>query len=149
MEPGQTQGACLHTPATREFPHGRLRHRADYDVEQIKKMQREARIKSSWLSEKVGYPDKDTRFVSSVFLINYDSLWFGAVADYSSRPHSKANRAGTRGFRAPEVLLKCNEQTGGKMLVFFCDSLMVICFYNSTSDRCMVSGDDTFILPRW
>lgn len=29
------------------------------------------------------------------------------------RPHSKANRAGTRGFRAPEVLLKCNEQTGG------------------------------------
>lgn len=29
------------------------------------------------------------------------------------RPVSKANRAGTRGFRAPEVLLKCNEQTGG------------------------------------
>ena len=29
------------------------------------------------------------------------------------RPHSKANRAGTRGFRAPEVLLKCGDQTGG------------------------------------
>lgn len=29
------------------------------------------------------------------------------------RPLSKANRAGTRGFRAPEVLLKCSEQSGG------------------------------------
>jgi len=81
MEPGQTQGACLHTPATREFPHGRLRHRADYDVEQIKKMQREARIKSSWLSEKVGYPDKDTRFVSFVFkFFKFSLVWRGVVA---------------------------------------------------------------------
>lgn len=31
------------------------------------------------------------------------------------RPHSKANRAGTRGFRAPEVLLKCNSQSGGSL----------------------------------
>jgi hypothetical protein len=28
---------------------------------------------------------------------------------------SKANRAGTRGFRAPEVLLKCGSQTGGAL----------------------------------
>jgi hypothetical protein len=28
---------------------------------------------------------------------------------------SKANRAGTRGFRAPEVLLKCGAQTGGAL----------------------------------
>lgn len=28
-----------------------------------------------------------------------------------SRPSRRANRAGTRGFRAPEVLLKCTEQT--------------------------------------
>ena len=32
------------------------------------------------------------------------------------RPHSKANRAGTRGFRAPEVLLKCGDQCGGKVI---------------------------------
>lgn len=30
------------------------------------------------------------------------------------RPAMKANRAGTRGFRAPEVLLKCPDQTVGK-----------------------------------
>ena len=41
------------------------------------------------------------------------------------RPHTKANRAGTRGFRAPEVLLKCGDQSGGKyevtlFIVFRC-----------------------------
>lgn len=30
------------------------------------------------------------------------------------RPAIKTNRAGTRGFRAPEVLLKCPDQTVGK-----------------------------------
>lgn len=30
------------------------------------------------------------------------------------RHHIKANRAGTRGFRAPEVLFKCEDQNGGK-----------------------------------
>ncbi|CAG8958629.1 hypothetical protein HYFRA_00009946 [Hymenoscyphus fraxineus] len=30
---------------------------------------------------------------------------------HDSRPSRRANRAGTRGFRAPEVLLKCTEQT--------------------------------------
>lgn len=32
------------------------------------------------------------------------------------RPNLRANRAGTRGFRAPEVLFKCMDQTIG---VFF------------------------------
>ncbi|KAH7887499.1 kinase-like protein [Phlebopus sp. FC_14] len=97
-----THGACLHTQPSREFPHGRMRTRDEYDVEHLKKVQREARQKSSWPSDRVGYPDKDTR------------------------PHSKANRAGTRGFRAPEVLLKCGLQTGaidvwsaGIILLFF------------------------------
>lgn len=34
-----------------------------------------------------------------------------------TRPGAKANRAGTRGFRAPEVLLKCPDQTGGKLMI--------------------------------
>lgn len=32
------------------------------------------------------------------------------------RPAIRTNRAGTRGFRAPEVLLKCPDQTVGKYL---------------------------------
>ncbi|KAI5987777.1 kinase-like protein [Pisolithus marmoratus] len=97
-----THGACFHTPPSRRYPHGKPRPRNEYDAELLKKMQREARQKSSWPSDRVGYPDKDTR------------------------PHSKANRAGTRGFRAPEVLLKCGQQSGavdvwsaGMILLFF------------------------------
>jgi hypothetical protein len=33
--------------------------------------------------------------------------------EHDKRPTIKANRAGTRGFRAPEVVLKCPDQTMG------------------------------------
>ena len=84
-----TLGLCLHTGATRSHPHGQLRSGEEIDSEFIKRMQREGRFKSALPSERVGYLERDPR------------------------PHSKANRAGTRGFRAPEVLLKCGMQTGG------------------------------------
>lgn len=95
MEPRTSSylGACLHTGATRQHPHGKLRSTEDFDPEWVKRMQREARLKCQLPSEKVGYPERD------------------------QRPPSKANRAGTRGFRAPEVLLKCVLQTGGKSCV--------------------------------
>ncbi|KAJ6604492.1 kinase-like protein [Mycena vulgaris] len=100
--PTQTHGACYHTPATTDYPHGRVLPRNDIKLEETKKMQKDARTKSITPSEKVGYPANETR------------------------PTSKANRAGTRGFRAPEVLLKCSEQTGaidvwaaGTILLFF------------------------------
>lgn len=44
-----------------------------------------------------------------------DALCNRPIAYPLRRPRSKANRAGTRGFRAPEVLLKCGDQTGGKV----------------------------------
>ncbi|KAJ7225679.1 kinase-like protein [Mycena pura] len=100
--PTQTLGACFHTPATAEHPHGLVISRNEYNAEHTKERQKDARTKSGLPSEKVGYPASDTR------------------------PVSKANRAGTRGFRAPEVLLKCSEQTGaidvwaaGIILLFF------------------------------
>lgn len=39
------------------------------------------------------------------------------------RPSVRANRAGTRGFRAPEVLLKCPDQTVGKFSSFLFTTL--------------------------
>ncbi|KAJ6621577.1 kinase-like protein [Mycena sp. CBHHK59/15] len=100
--PTQVQGACFHTPAMEGYPHGRVLSRNEYNQEETKLMQKEARSKSNLPSERVGYPANETR------------------------PVSKANRAGTRGFRAPEVLLKCSEQTGaidvwsaGTILLFF------------------------------
>lgn len=55
------------------------------------------------------------------------------------RPGRRANRAGTRGFRAPEVLLKCNNQTtkldiwsaGVMLLTLLCRRFP---FFNSTDD---------------
>lgn len=40
-----------------------------------------------------------------------------------NRPSQRANRAGTRGFRAPEVLLKCTSQTTSKYPLILCSNL--------------------------
>ena len=82
-------GKCLHTAAEPAHPHGIYETVDDAQRTMIKTAQREARLKSNMPAERVGYPENDRR------------------------PVSKANRAGTRGFRAPEVLLKCQAQTGG------------------------------------
>ncbi|KAF8076815.1 kinase-like protein [Lyophyllum atratum] len=93
-------GSCFHTSASLEHPHGRVSK--NMPSQDIKNAQQAAKFKSKLPAEKVGYPEKDTR------------------------PVTKANRAGTRGFRAPEVLLKCGDQTGaidvwaaGMILLFF------------------------------
>jgi cell division control protein 7 len=94
MEQEGPIGQCLHTPSSNEFPHGKNRTIDENKRVQVKIAQKEARVKSSMPPDKVGYPENDRR------------------------PISKANRAGTRGFRAPEVLLKCQAQTGGE--IYWC-----------------------------
>ncbi|KAF8592197.1 kinase-like protein [Ramaria rubella] len=93
---------CNHTAPCADFPHGRYKRGEEIPSREIKTAQQGARARSRWASDRVGYPENDIR------------------------PHSKANRAGTRGFRAPEVLLKCNSQSGavdiwsaGTILLFF------------------------------
>ncbi|KAI0638569.1 kinase-like protein [Trametes polyzona] len=117
VERGPTLGACLHTTPTREYPHGRLKPRTEFDIEHIKRMQKEGRMRSAGQSDKVGYPEKDNR-----------------------RPHSKANRAGTRGFRAPEVLLKCGEQTGA---IDVWSAGMILLFFLTKKFPLFQSNDDT------
>ncbi|KAF9562510.1 kinase-like protein [Agrocybe pediades] len=102
METGSPIGQCLHTPASAKDPHGKNVQLDEAQTYQIKRAQKDARAKSNMPPEKVGVPEQDRR------------------------PISKANRAGTRGFRAPEVLFKCTAQTGaidvwsaGVILLFF------------------------------
>ena len=57
----QTHGQCLHTGWSKQHPHGFNRTLPEEDKENVRKMQREARIKCSAPPEKVGYLDKDTR----------------------------------------------------------------------------------------
>ncbi|KAK6193293.1 hypothetical protein LQW54_012621 [Pestalotiopsis sp. IQ-011] len=76
------------------------------------------------------------------------STWSGSAAPTGSqhgypkndtRPSRRANRAGTRGFRAPEVLFKCTEQTtkidiwsaGVVLLTILCKRFP---FFNSADD---------------
>lgn len=64
MEPvTATLGACFHTSASREHPHGITKSRNEINADEIKAGQLDARKKSSLPSEKVGYPEKDTRWV--------------------------------------------------------------------------------------
>jgi cell division control protein 7 len=54
------------------------------------------------------------RYLSSVAFLAQQANAPGLSAGYpknDTRPSRRANRAGTRGFRAPEVLLKCTSQT--------------------------------------
>jgi hypothetical protein len=55
-------GKCLHTAPTREHPHGRLRRASEYNSDFVRKKQKEARMRSGWTSDRVGYLEKDTRY---------------------------------------------------------------------------------------
>ncbi len=58
---------------------------------------------------------KDPRYVSLKFILD-ERLSTHLI--YFNRPPIRANRAGTRGFRAPEVLFKVLNQTTGKSIQY-------------------------------
>lgn len=59
-----TLGACLHTGTLPTHPHGQVLTAREYDADKLKRVQREARLKSALPSERVGYLEKDTRYVT-------------------------------------------------------------------------------------
>ncbi|KAI1810647.1 kinase-like protein [Poronia punctata] len=74
--------------------------------------------------------------------VAFNSVQTGPTPGYpkqDTRPSRRANRAGTRGFRAPEVLFKCTEQTtkidiwsaGVILLIILCKRFP---FFNSADD---------------
>ncbi|KAG8686449.1 hypothetical protein FRC09_014130 [Ceratobasidium sp. 395] len=83
----QERTQCLHTAATREHPHGQRLKQSVHEAEAVKRKMLAVRKRADGSSSNVGYKTDDLR------------------------PRVKANRAGTRGFRAPEVLFKCESQT--------------------------------------
>ncbi|QRV87926.1 cell division control protein 7 [Ceratobasidium sp. AG-Ba] len=83
----QERTQCLHSAPTREHPHGQRLKQSVHDAETIKRKMLGVRKRADGPSSNIGYKTDDLR------------------------PRVKANRAGTRGFRAPEVLFKCESQT--------------------------------------
>ncbi|GAA96117.1 uncharacterized protein L969DRAFT_91572 [Mixia osmundae IAM 14324] len=129
FDPFEWNGRCLHSLPSHNELHG---HR----LEQQKSLWSQVREqKSEWeLSDKTGkmpwFPDaqKDNELETVLklhqehkgFLENLQNAYPAPKSltrvgylkpDRDNRPAAKANRAGTRGFRAPEVLLKCPDQT--------------------------------------
>jgi cell division control protein 7 len=80
--------ACQHGPATLPELHGGRTKTAETSV--VEQAVYDARKRSRLGEGRVGFAQED------------------------KRPAIKTNRAGTRGFRAPEVLLKCPDQTVGE-----------------------------------
>lgn len=76
---------CQHRPATIEHLHGTRTGLAPVVEQSVYNARKRAGLGEG----RVGFPQDD------------------------KRPAIKTNRAGTRGFRAPEVLLKCPDQTVG------------------------------------
>ena len=62
VEPPAHYGKCLHTAPTREHPHGRLRRTTEFNPEFVRKKQKDARMRSGWVSDRVGYLEKDARY---------------------------------------------------------------------------------------
>lgn len=60
----QTYGVCLHGPPTPEHPHGKIPEFDRAVRDKIKEGQLDARQRSKWPADRVGYPDKDNRCVS-------------------------------------------------------------------------------------
>jgi cell division control protein 7 len=79
------RAACQHTPASRAHLHGSRTRTGDTAAVEQAVYDAAKRAKSG--DGRIGFRQED------------------------ARPPIKTNRAGTRGFRAPEVLLKCPDQT--------------------------------------
>ncbi|RSH85246.1 hypothetical protein EHS25_005053 [Saitozyma podzolica] len=79
------RATCQHAPATQQFLSGQKQKTPETAA--VEQALYDARKRSRLGEGRVGFPQDD------------------------KRPSIKTNRAGTRGFRAPEVLLKCPDQT--------------------------------------
>lgn len=79
-------GLCLHTGPSAQYPHGRINVPGSSVADDFKKAQRDARIKSNQPSDRVGYPEKDTRYVHEGFERSLCGRLIYAATDHPVRP---------------------------------------------------------------
>lgn len=149
MERGPTLGACLHTGPTPDYPHGRVRPRSDFDVDHVKRMQKEGRLKSSLPSERVGYPEKDTRHVPDDVQRTHISMLRFSIGRRLRRTEpvreaSARRKCSSSVVNKQEVSLSCAHGVLELMLPYHAAQYSDV---PSHSHRCLVSGDDPSLLP--
>lgn len=143
FNPSEWQGRCLHSLPSSQmgFPHGKLLPRPKGVWQQVQDWHNKwlglsdeekasMNAKTPWLPmfdyEEGELIDKDEAaadFYNAWEPVNLDRPKKASRVGYlkpeqEKRPQIRANRAGTRGFRAPEVLLKCPDQTVCKHMPF-------------------------------
>jgi cell division control protein 7 len=57
----EEETACNHTAPSLEYPHGQFKPWEMLDTAKLKEAQQNARLRSRWPSDRVGYPENDTR----------------------------------------------------------------------------------------
>ncbi|WFC97320.1 non-specific serine/threonine protein kinase [Malassezia yamatoensis] len=98
IEPSEWRNKCHHTCPTREHPHGQ--QCINHDTYSTHLLPGGALARNE---ETKSFASGTTRTMAPPNRVGY--------LRGDPRPGVRANRAGTRGFRAPEVLFKCMDQT--------------------------------------
>ena len=150
MDRGPTLGACLHTGPTPDYPHGRVRPRTDFDVDHVKRMQKEGRLKSSLPSERVGYPEKDTRYVFSDMAEKVMSMLCFLQGRHLRQTEPVLEASALRRYYSSvvnkrEVRVYCATPAKLKLMPLFRAAQYLDAPLHS--HRCLVSGDDPALLP--
>lgn len=113
FDPTAWRGHCHHGPPTPEHPHGQARINDEtYSTHFFPGAVLHPNTRQSAPGDMIGdLPAQTYQHLRA----NVAVAWGGMVKPGflldDPRPTARASRAGTRGFRAPEVLLKCPDQT--------------------------------------
>lgn len=52
---------CNHTPPSEDYPHGRIKPISHIPIEKLREAKNQARSRSRWAADRVGYPENDPR----------------------------------------------------------------------------------------
>lgn len=113
FDPSMWRGNCHHSPPTRDHPHGRT-HINDEVVSThfLSGGMLHPNSRPAAAGQMIGkLPAQTYQHLHANIAIAWSGMSRPGYPKQDMRPSARANRAGTRGFRAPEVLLRCADQT--------------------------------------
>lgn len=113
FDPNSWQGACHHGPPTLDHPHGLTGVNSETESTHFwPNAMLHANSRTPTAENKIGgYPAQTFQHLHANIAVSHGGLPIPGYIKKETRPSVHAERAGTRGFRPPEVLLKCPDQT--------------------------------------
>lgn len=113
FDPNSWQGTCHHGPPTPDHPHGQTSVNEEVESTHFgPNAMLHPKSRTPTVEDKIGEHSVQTfQQLHANIAISYGGMPVPGYIRNDTRPSVHANRAGTRGFRPPEVLLKCPDQT--------------------------------------